>query len=182
MIYQILLISLNDNEKEYVDKLHREVSQKDESVKVFDLDDVENNRRYSKQASSFSKKLKKCLGDCNRIFLVLSDDMEKAVEKNEFSNKCPFEDNESRGVFGELLNQERPYAEEGRSKIVLVDLFNNANVPGSLRHFEVVKNLFTGEREAARINDEVLDVILSKCKLIRQDAAPQGNQNNCTIH
>ena len=182
MIYQILLISLNDNEKDCVDKLHKEVSRKDESVKVFDLDDVENNRRYSKQASSFSGKLKKCLKDCNRIFLVLSDDMEKAVEKNEFPNECPFVDNDSRGVFGEFVNQERPYAEEERSKIVLVDLFNNAAVPGSLRHFEVVRNLFTGEQEAARLNDEALDVLLSKCKLIRQDAEPQRNNNNCTIH
>ena len=176
------MISLNGNEKECVDKLHKEVSQKDESVKVFDLDDVENNRRYSKQASSFSNKLEKCLKDCNRVFLVLSDDMEKAVEKNEFPNECPFADNDSRGVFGEFVNQERPYAEKGRSKIVLVDLFNNATVPDSLIHFDVVKNLFTGERESARVNDEVLDVLLSKCRFIRQDAAPQRNSNNCTIH
>ena len=180
------MISLNGNEKECVDKLHKEVSQKDESVKVFDLDDVENNRRYSKQASSFSNKLEKCLKDCNRVFLVLSDDMEKAVEKNEFPNECPFADNDSRGVFGEFVNQERQRKEgkkkKGRSKIVLVDLFNNATVPDSLIHFDVVKNLFTGERESARVNDEVLDVLLSKCRLIRQDAAPQRNSNNCTIH
>ena len=156
------MISLNGNEKECVDKLHKEVTQKDEYVKVFDLDDVENNRRYSKQASSFSNKLEKCLKVCDRVFLVLSDDMEKAVEKNEFPNECPFADNDSRGVFGEFVNQERPNAEEGRSKIVLVDLFNNATVPDSLIHFEVVKNLFTGERESARVNDEALDVLKSK--------------------
>ena len=179
MIYQMLLISLNENEKECIDQLHKEVSRKDESsVKVFDVDDVESNRRYSKQASSFSNKLKKCLKDCNRVFLVLSNDMEKAVEKNEFPNECPFADNDSRGVFGEFVNQERSYAEERRSKIILVDLFNNAAVPDSLRQFEVVKNLFTGERESARINDEVLDVLLSKCRLIRQDAAPQRKKNN----
>ena len=54
----MLLISLNENEKECIDQLHKEVSRKDESVKVFDVDDVESNRRYSKQASSFSNKLK----------------------------------------------------------------------------------------------------------------------------
>ena len=31
-------------------------------------------------------------------------------------------------------------------------------------------------------NQEVLDVLLSKCKLIRQDAASQRNESNCTIH
>ena len=162
------MISLNGNEKECVDKLHKEVSQKEVSVKVFDLDDVENSERYSKQASSFSNKLEEYLKRCNRVFLVLSDDMEKAVEKNEFPNECPFADNDSRGVFGEFVNQERTKRNEEKrgSKIVLVDLFNNATVPDSLIHFEVVQNLFTGERESARINDEALDVLLSKCRFI----------------
>ena len=67
MLWPILFIYLNDNEKDVVRTLIKEMSQRDKWLRVFALADVGNNRRHPK-LPTFTKGFTKRLGDHNRIF------------------------------------------------------------------------------------------------------------------
>lgn len=77
------------------------------------------------------KDLQNALVTTIEYFFILSEEIEKAVVKNKFPDGNQFACSQSRHVFRELINHERPYAKEGRSKIVLVDFFGNSRIPGT---------------------------------------------------
>ena len=155
-----------------------ELSRKDDSIEVFNLADVQDKIRYADQPT-FDKKLLHCLHDCNRVFLVTSEEMKKAVDKNEFPAGSQMEN--ARIIFFEFIEHEKKYSKE-RSKIILVDLFNDTSVPLTLEHLDPVKNLFPGERNLESFDRTVLDIIWSKCKFTRVDAAPkEKNPNKCKM-
>lgn len=155
-----------------------ELSRKDDSIEVFNLADVQDKIRYADQPT-FDKKLLHCLHDCNRVFLVTSEEMKKAVDKNEFPAGSQMEN--ARIIFFEFIEHEKKYSKE-RSKIILVDLFNDTSVPLTLEHLDFVKNLFAGEQNLKSFDKKVLDIIWSKCKFTRVDATPkEKSPNKCKI-
>ena len=175
---QVLLVYLDENQRDYIDKLKMELSRRDDSIEVFNLADVQDKTRYAYQPS-FDKKLWHCLHDCNRVFLVTSEEMKKAVDKNEFPAGSQMED--ARNIFFEFIEHEKNYSKE-RSKIILVDLFNDTSVPLTLEHLDFVKNLFAGEQNLKSFDKKVLDIIWSKCKFTRVDATPkEKSPNKCKI-
>ena len=157
MIYQVLIVSLDNDHKEFASRLKESFS-KDPSVKVFNLRDVQTSRIYEGQPT-FAKKFASCVSDCNRIFLITSDSMTQAVDKNEFPEGSRLAEEETKKVFAEIINQKK------ESKIVLIDFFNDTNAPVAIKDLDFVKNLFNGERDVNKLNDDILDTILSKCRL-----------------
>ena len=178
MSYQVLLVSLDNGHKEFANRLKESFS-KDHSVKVFNLRDVQTSRTYEGQ-SKFAEKFASCVFDCNRIFLITSDSMTQAVDKNEFPEGSRLAEEETKKVFAEIINREKTCGKE-RSKIVLIDFFNDTNAPDTIKDLDFVKNLFNGERDVTKFNDEILDTILSKCRLERKKD-PQGkDKKDCII-
>ena len=175
---QVLLVYFDGNQRDYIDKLKLELSRRDDSIEVFNLADVKDKPRYADQPT-FDKKLMHCLQDCNRVFLVTSEEMKKAVDKNEFPAGSQMEN--ARNIFIEFIENEKNYSKE-RSKIILIDLFNETSAPLKLEHLDFVKNLFAGERNLKSFDKKVLDIIWSKCKFTRADATPkEKGPNKCKI-
>ena len=85
---------------------------------------------------------------------------------------------ETKKVFAEIINREKTYGKE-RSKIVLIDFFNDTNAPDKIKDLDFVENLFNGERDVTKLNDDILDTILSKCRFERKDL--QGKENKKCI-
>ena len=156
MIYQVLIVSLDNDHKEFASRLKESFS-KDLSVKVFNLRDVQTSGKYEDQPT-FAKKFARCVSDCNRIFLITSDSMTQAVDKNEFPEGSRLAEEETKKVFADIINQKK------ESKIVLIDFFNDTNAPVAIKDLDFVKNLFNGERDVNKLNDDILDTILSKCR------------------
>ena len=177
MSYQVLQVSLDNGHKEFAGRLKESFS-KDHSVRVFSLRDVQTSRIYVGQ-STFAKKFASCVSDCNRIFLITSDTMTQAVDNNEFPEGSRLAEEETKKVFAEIINHEKTYGKES-SKIVLIDFFNDTNAPVTIEDLDFVKNLFSGERDITKLNDDVLDTILSKCRLERKKD-PQGKDKRCII-
>ena len=178
MSYQVLLVSLDDGHKVFASRLKESFS-KDHSIRVFNLRDVQTSKIYEGQ-STFAKKFASCVSDCNRIFLITSDSMTQAVDENEFPEGSRLAEGETKKVFAEIINRERTYARE-RSKIVLIDFFNDTNAPATIEDLDFVKNLFNGERDVTKLNDDILDSILSKCRLERQKDPKKKDDKNCII-
>ena len=156
MSYQVLIVSLDNDHKEFASRLKESFS-KDHSVIVFNLRDVQTSRIYEGQPT-FAKKFASCVSDCNRIFLITSDSMTQAVDKNEFPEGSRLAEEETKKVFADIINQKK------ESKIVLIDFFNDTNAPVAIKDLDFVKNLFNGERDVNKLNDDILDTILSKCR------------------
>ena len=155
----------------------KESFSKDDAVRVLNLRDVQTSRIYEGQ-STFAKKFASCVSDCNRIFLITSDTMTQAVDKNEFPETSRLAEEETKKVFAEIINREKTYGKE-RSKIVLIDFFNDTNAPDKIKDLDFVENLFNGERDVTKLNDDILDTILSKCRFERKDL--QGKENKKCI-
>ena len=151
MSYQVLLVSLDNGHKEFAGRLKESFS-KDHSVRVFSLRDVQTSRIYVGQ-STFAKKFASCVSDCNRIFLITSDTMTQAVDNNEFPEGSRLAEEETKKVFAEIINHEKTYGNES-SKIVLIDFFNDTNAPVTIEDLDFVKNLFNGERDITKLNDD----------------------------
>ena len=178
MSYQVLIVSLDNDHKEFASRLKESFS-KDHSVKVFNLRDVQTSRIYEGQPT-FAKKFASCVSDCNRIFLITSDSMTQAVDKNEFPEGSRLAEEETKKVFAEIINREKTYGKE-RSRIVLIDFFNDTNAPVAIKDLDFVKNLFNGERDVNKLNDDILDTILSKCRLERKKDPQEKDKEKCII-
>ena len=176
MSYQVLLVSLEYRHKKFASRLKESFS-KDDAVRVLNLRDVQTSRIYEGQ-STFAKKFASCVSDCNRIFLITSDTMTQAVDKNEFPERSRLAEEETKKVFAEIINREKTYGKE-RSKIVLIDIFNDTNAPDKIKDLDFVENLFNGGRDVTKLNDDILDTILSKCRFERKDL--QGKENKKCI-
>ena len=136
MSYQVLLVSLEDRHKKFASRLKESFS-KDHAVRVLNLRDVQTSRIYEGQSTS-AKKFASCVSDCNRIFLITSDTMTQAVDKNEFPERSRLAEEETKKVFAEIINREKTYGKE-RSKIVLIDFFNDTNAPDKIKDLDFVE-------------------------------------------
>ena len=155
-IKKVLLLSFDENQKDYIRKLKSKLMMKDTLIKVYNLTDVQNTEDYAK-LNSFDQKLRHCINDCNRVLLIVSEQMAKAVDKNEFPDGSVMEN--AKYVFREFIDHEKTYPRE-RSKIILIDLFNDNEAPITIQDLFTERNLFVGER----IDKRVLESIWSKCK------------------
>ena len=106
--------------------------------------------------------------------------MTQAVDKNEFPEVSRLAEEETKKVFAEIINREKTYGKE-RSKIVLIDFFNDTNAPVAIKDLDFVKNLFNGERDVNKLNDDILDTILSKCRLERKKDPQEKDKEKCII-
>ena len=129
---------------------------RDTLIKVYNLTDVQNTEDYA-QLDTFPEKLECCIDDCNRVLLIASEQMAKAVDKNEFPNGSVMEN--AKYVFRRFIDHEKTYPRE-RSKIILIDLFNDNEAPNTIQHLFIENNLFVGER----IDKSVFESIWSICK------------------
>ena len=129
---------------------------RDTLIKVYNLTDVQDTEDYA-ELHLFHEKLRCCICDCNRVLLIASEQMTKAVDKNEFPDGSVMKN--AKDVFGKFIDLEKTYPRE-RSKIILIDLFNDNEAPITIQHLFIERNLFVGER----IDKNVLESIWSKCK------------------
>ena len=155
-IKKVLLISFDGNQESFVRKLKSKLMMRDTLIKVYNLTDVQNTEDYA-QLDTFPEKLECCIRDCNRVLLIASEQMGKAVDKNEFPNGSVMEN--AKYAFREFIDHEKTYPRE-RSKIVLIDLFNDNEAPITIQHLFIEKNLFVGKH----IDKSVLESIWSKCR------------------
>ena len=155
MGYQVLIVSLDNDHKEFASRLKESFS-KGHFVTVFNLRDVQTSTRYEGQPT-FAKKFATCVSECNRIFLITSDSMTQAVDKSEFPEGSRLAEEEAKKVFADVINRQK-------KKIVLIDFFNDTNAPVTIKDLDFVKNLFNGERDVTKLNDGILDRILSMCR------------------
>ena len=155
-IKKVLLISFDGDQDDYIRKLKSKLMMRDTLIKVYNLTDVQNTEDYA-ELDTFPEKLECCIDDCNRVLLIASEQMAKAVDKNEFPNGSVMEN--AKYVFRRFIDHEKTYPRE-RSKIILIDLFNDNEAPNTIQHLFIENNLFVGER----IDKSVFESIWSICK------------------
>ena len=155
-IKKVLLISFDEKQDDNIRKLKSKLMMRDTFIKVYNLTDVQNIEDYAK-LDTFPEKLECCIHDCNRVLLIASEQMAKAVDENEFPNGSVMEN--AKYVFRRFIDHEKTYPRE-RSKIILIDLLNGNEAPITIQHLFIENNLFV----EGSIDKNVLKSIWSICK------------------
>ena len=155
-IMKVLLIYFDGSQKKHIRKLKSKLMMRDVLIKVYNLTDVQDIEEYA-ELDSFPEKLECCVRDCNRVLLIASEQMAKAVDKNEFPNGSVME--KAKNVFRKFIDHEKTYSRE-QSKIILIDLLNGNEAPTTIQHLFIERNLLVGDS----MDENVLQSIWSKCK------------------
>lgn len=174
---QALLVSFDKTQTDHVNKIKEGMSI-DQSLETFTLRDVDTKKRY-KNEKNFAHKLANCMKDSNRIFLIASDNLAKAVDENSFPDDSYMANEDAKSFFNDFLNYEKTLS-ASKSKLVVIKLFDGTAAPVKLENFECVDKIFAN-KEIDSLSKESLDIVLSKCRFKNHDFPSKKEKDGCIV-